>query len=220
MKIDKDLIAKYHRQECTLEESEAVEEWLFSSDSDEALQLPAEENKQLHKQEMWASIQSIFPDEPVAAPVIPEKRSNRFSFWSGAIAASLVIGTMLVIAYQFIDNNEDQESQMVSLNNTSSVNIRHVEAQEYDIALGTNTSARIDHVTGIADLAGSMLISPKEDITLTFAGGPEKITFKKGQTYIILKGKDGKDKIIIVSENNLMNLPPVLQKQITNEFNI
>lgn len=64
------------------------------------------------------------------------------------------------------------------------------------------------------------MIHPKKDITLKFEGSQEQITFKAGQTYIILKGEDGNDKVIIVNEKNIMDLPPVLQKQITNEFKI
>ncbi|HKG05405.1 MAG TPA: hypothetical protein VKB19_03050 [Pedobacter sp.] len=216
MKVNKDLIEKYHRQECTEEEAEAVEQWLFSAESDEALQLPVNEEKIVHKQDIWKGIQGILPEEP--APVMIRKMS--FGFWSGAIAASLVTGIVILGTHQLMQSKDRSFEQMVTLNNTSSVNVRHVESQEYNVSIGTNTSARIDNITGIVDLSGSMMISPKEDITLKFEGSPEKITFKKGQTYVILKGKDGKDKIIIVSEKNLMDLPPVLQKQIINEFNI
>jgi len=218
MKVNKDLIEKYHRQECTEEETEAVEQWLFSAESDEALQLPIGEEKAVHKQDIWREIQHILPEEPVV--VISKRTWPLSSFWSGAIAASLAIGILIAGAYQFNRDNDNATHRVVSLNNTSSINVRHIEGQEYNLSIGTNTSAKIDNVNGFVDLSGSMLISPKEDITLTFEGGTEKITFKKGQTYIILKGKDGNDKIIIVSEKNLMDLPPVLQKQIINEFNI
>lgn len=219
MKVNKDLIEKYHRQECTEEEAEAVEQWLFSSESDEALQLPIGEEKSVHRQDIWKGIEEILPEEPVVVSH-PKKKRTVYAFWSGAAAASLVIGIFITGAYQWPRDNGSAKPQMISLNNTSSINVRHIERQEYNLSIGTNTSAKIDNMTGFVDLSGSMLISPKEDITLTFEGSTEKITFKKGQTYIILKGKDGNGKIIIVSENNLMDLPPVLQKQIINEFNI
>ncbi|WP_316790066.1 hypothetical protein [Pedobacter frigoris] len=217
MKIDKDLIEKYHRNECTAEEASLIEEWLFSGDSDEALQLPLGEQKADHKAEMWAHINPEITDQQTAPP---KRTLFNSSFWSGAIAASLVAGIVAVAGYQLVHEEPAPTRQLVSVNNTSSVNVKHLESSIYDISIGTNTSARIDNLTGVVDLAGSMLICPKQDIELLFEGSKEKVTFKGGQTYIILKGKDGRDKIIIVSEKNLMDLPPVLQKQIINEFNI
>lgn len=212
MKISKDLIEKYHRNECSPEETDAVEAWLFSGDSEEALQLPTGEDKTVHKNEIWKIIAADLPED--------KPGTGKRLFWYGAIAASLAIGIVTLGGHFFLNNQQTDVQQLVSVNNTSAVNIKYIESGGYDIAIGTNTSARIDNLTGAVDLAGSMLISPKKDIELTFEGSSEKITFKSGQTYIILKGKDGKDKIIIVSEKNLMDLPPVLQKQIINEFNI
>lgn len=239
MKIGKELLEKYHRNECTTEESDAVEAWLFSGDSDEALQLPLNESKAAHKAEMWTEIAKILPAHiplhnvpqpaPILVPVpvsvsIPaqvpaEKRIFKNTFWSGAIAASLIIGIVGIASYQLI-TVDLPVTALMNINNTSLENVRHIESSGYNISVGTNTSARIDNLTGAVDLSGSMLICPKKDISLSFEGSTEKIIFKKGQTYILLKGKDGKDKILIVSRQNLMDLPPVLQKQIMHEFNI
>lgn len=226
MKIGKELLEKYHRNECTTDESAAVEAWLFSGDSDEALQLPLNESKATHKAEMWTEIAKILPDHvpistPVStpAPVTAEKRIFKNTFWSGAVAASLIIGIVGIASYQLIPADRPVTALM-NINNTSLENVRHIEYSGYNISVGTNTSARIDNLTGAVDLSGSMLICPKKDISLSFEGSTEKIIFKKGQTYILLKGKDGKDKILIVSRQNLMDLPPVLQKQIMHEFNI
>lgn len=217
MKINKDLIEKYHRNECSREESDAVEAWLYSSENDEALLLPLDESKSMHKAEIWKEISAILPE--VEKPESVKSSFIRNSFWKGAAAASLLIGGISMVIYQ-LNGNTQEASPFVSINNTSSVNVRHIDDSGYHLSIGTNTSARIDNLTGIADLSGSMLICPKKDITLKFEGSIEPITFKKGQTYIILKGKDGQDKVIVVSEKNLMDLPPVLQKQIINEFNI
>ena len=243
MKIGKELLEKYHRNECTTEESDAVEAWLFSGDSDEALQLPLNESKAAHKAEMWMEIAKILPAdvplhtdpaptlvpvsvstpapvrEPEPVSVSTENRIFKKAFWSGAIAASLIIGIVGTAGYQLISVDRPVTA-LVNINNTSLENVRHIESSGYNISVGTNTSARIDNLTGAVDLSGSMLICPKKDISLSFEGSTEKFIFKKGQTYILLKGKDGKDKILIVSRQNLMDLPPVLQKQIMHEFNI
>lgn len=221
MKISKNLIEKYHRNECNPVEAEAVENWLFSADTDEVLQLPMGEDKTRHKADIWKEISNVLPEKPVLPTPIPaEKPIFRNSFWSGAIAASIAIGIIAFGAYQLAMHHETPKEQLVSLTNTSSVNVKHVESQSYSLSVGTNTSTSIDNLTGIIDLAGSILISPKKDLKLTFEDSSKKVILKKGQTYIILKGKNGRNKIIIVSEKNLMDLPPVLQKQIINEFNI
>jgi hypothetical protein len=227
MKIDKNLIERYHRQECSAEEREAVESWLFSADSEEALQLPLSESKAAHKADIWAGIAEILPagsktDEiPEIQQPQPKRKILKASFWSGAVAASITIALLTFGGYYYFSAPQEQEyDQFVSINNPSSVNVRHVESSGYAISVGTNTSAHIDGLSGTVDLSGSMLIRPKKDIELKFKGSPDKTILKKGQTYIILKGRDGNDKIIVLSEKNIINLPPVLQKQIINEFDI
>jgi len=227
MKIDKDLIERYHRQECSAEEREAVESWLFSADSEEALQLPLSESKAAHKADIWADITEILPAEsktdeiPEIQQLQPKRKILKASFWSGAVAASITIGVFILGAYYITGGPQEQQyGQFVSVNNSSPINVRHVESSGYAISVGTNTSANIDKITGAIDLTGSILIRPKKDLELFFEGNTEKIKLKKGQSYILLKGKNGEDKLLIVSENNLMDLPPVLQKQIINEFNI
>lgn len=219
MKISKELIEKYHRNECTQEETDMVESWLFSGESDEALQLPLGENKAEHKTSIWNEIEKILPPENTA-PVLVKKSFLQGAFWKGAIAASMVICVIVIAFYRLKDAKSGREVPFVMVKNTSSVNVKHIEANAYHISVGTNTSTKINNETGIIDVSGSLLIRPKRDIQLLFEGSLDKITFKAGQTYIILKGEDGNDKIIVVNEKNIMDLPPVLQKQIINEFQI
>lgn len=219
MKISKELIEKYHRNECSAAETEAVEAWLFSGESDEALQLPVGEDKALHKAALWDEIEKVLPEE-LPAPIPTKKPFYKSHFWSGAIAATLVIGVLAVAGYYITAAKPANDVPMVMVNNNSSMHVKHVEASAYNISVGPNTSTKINNITGIIDLSGSLLISPKKDIALLFEGSSEKMIFKAGQTYIILKGEDGVDKIIVVNEKNIMDLPPVLQKQIINEFKI
>ena len=227
MKIDKEILERYHRNECTAEESDMVEAWLFSSDSAEVPDLPPTESLELHKLEIWKDIATVLPSEGELAQAAtgtaasPEviKRKMKTAFWSGAIAASLVTVILSTVVFRLV-NKDAPHAELVNLKNSSSDEVRHLSSSNYTITVGTNTSARIDNITGVVDLNGSMLICPKKDVELSFIGSTKKMTFIKGQTYILLKGKDGKDKILIVDKKNLMDLPPVLQKQITHEFNI
>jgi len=219
MKISNELIEKYHRNECTQEEIDLIETWLFSGESDEALQLPLGEDKAGHKTDIWNEIEKILPAENTA-PTLVKKSFLQNSFWSGAIAASLVIYVMAIAFYRLTSSQIVKDTPFVMVNNTSSINVKHIEANGYHISVGTNTSTKINNETGIIDLTGSLLIRPKKDIQLFFEGSKDKMIFKAGQTYIILKGEDGHDKVVVVNERNIMDLPPVLQKQIINEFQI
>lgn len=216
MKITKALIEKFHRDECSPEEKEYVQEWLFSEDSDELLSFD-EAEKELHKMEMWNEIKTILPKKEQPKPI---QRAANFQFWRGAIAASIVFALLIsgLALYQF--NTKNEVLQWVDVDNTSGMQVKYVDSKDFKLSVGPNTSAKIDQLTGIVDLAGSLLIQPKEDFELEFTGATQKMSFKKGQTYIILKGKDGKDKVIIINEKNLIDLPPVIQKQINNEFKI
>lgn len=216
MKIDKDLIEKYHRQECTAEEAEAVEQWLFSGESDEALQLPREEDKAIHKAVMWEEISRILP--PAAGSSSPARRIGP-GFWTGAIAASIAFIMIAFLLYHFGGGTENAV-QFVSVDNHSAVEVRYIRSADYDIAVGPNTKGQINRFSGKIDLSGSMIITPSKDVELTFGQEHEKTIFKTGETYIILNDIESKDRIIIVKERNLTDLPPVIQKQIINQFNI
>lgn len=213
MNINQELIERYHRDECTKEERIAVEDWLFADDFAEELDLPIGENKAEHKASMWNEIAPVHPKEQIS-------KGHSFSFWKGAVAASLVFGLFGIGFYQFTLKTKNDSPQFVSVDNTSAINVKHLDANGYNISIGPNTFAKINYATGSVDLSGCMLISPKKDVELKFKGSDKKISLKMGQTYIILNGKTDEDKIIVVSERNLMDLPPVLQKQITNQFSI
>nr|WP_068886869.1 hypothetical protein [Pedobacter panaciterrae] len=213
MNINQDLIERYHRDECTKEERKEVEDWLFAEDFAEELDLPISESKAEHKASMWNEIAPTPAKEYI-------NKSHSFLFWRGAIAASIVLGLIGFGFYQFTLKTKNDSPQFVSIDNTSAINVRHLDSKGYNISVGPNTFAKINYATDSVDLSGSMLISPKKDVELIFKGNNKKISLKMGQTYIILNGKTNEDNFIVVSERNLMDLPPVLQKQIINQFSI
>ncbi|WP_316803266.1 hypothetical protein [Pedobacter nototheniae] len=215
MNINEALLERYHLNTCTPEERRQVEEWLFNTDTDELAELPPAEDKLKHKAEMWANIETIMPEEKE----IVKLRSPGFFMWKGAIAASLFIAvTASLVYFFFLKSPGDME--YVSINNTSLSQVKNVNSSGYDISVGPNTIAKINGEAGIIDLSGSILISPKKDIELLFEGTNKKVILKKGQTYIILDNKSGNQGIVVVSEKNLLDLPPVIQKQISTQFDI
>ena len=222
MEISKELIEKYHLGECSLQESKFVEEWLFSEETDQELQLPVQENKTELKTQMWEEIQQIFPsgfntvkEEPV--PLLT--KTSKLIHWTKMIAAVLVLGLFSLISYNLYYSPQDPLG-LVSVNNTSLLKVRHIDSRAYSISLAPESTAKINYQTGSIDFSGSIIISPKKDIELSISGSEGKMTFKTGQTYIAMNGRSGYDRFILINQRNLMDLPPVLQKQLMNKFSI
>ncbi|EDM34678.1 hypothetical protein PBAL39_14014 [Pedobacter sp. BAL39] len=217
MKISKELIEKYHRSECTPEEKDVVEDWLFADFSTEELVLPAGASKQQHKEEMWREIASILPEDT-------KQEENpahwHLSFWTKGFAASLLLGLIGFTAFQLMSTPGAPATRQLSVNNSSAIDIRHVSSSGCNIAIAPNSYATINYQTGDISLSGSIVIRPKKNIAIVLKGTTEKMTLKAGETYVIFNDASGNDKIIVINEKQLSNLPPVIQKQITNQFNI
>jgi len=215
MEINEEVLERYHLNTCTADERKQVEEWLFSAESEEVDWSAIKEDKACVKAAIWHDIMPALPQE---SKVIPLK-SNTYFMWKGAIAASIFIAFVATVSF-FLLREPAYLSETTMLNNSSDINVKHINAEGYDVSIGPNTLANINNFDGVIDLSGSILISPKEDVSLTFKGTRRTVILKKGQTYIILKGKNDANKIIVVSDKNLLDLPPVIQKQITTQFDI
>lgn len=215
MKVNANLIEKYHDNQCTPQERKAVEDWLLNSDVED-LEFHNEKDKEIAKTAIWNELEALLPIEE--AKVIPPKTAS-FYMWKGAIAASLVIGLLSFVFYYF-NYNEQSTVEFVAFHNKSALKVNHISSREYDLSVAPETFAEVNEENGIIDLSGSILISPKKDIDLNFGGKTNKVSLKKGQTYIILNYKTGDQGLMIVNEKNLIHLPPVMQKKLTYEFGI
>ncbi|MCX2476967.1 hypothetical protein OQZ33_21720 [Pedobacter sp. MC2016-05] len=215
MKVNADLLAKYHENRCTPEERTALEAWLLSSDVDD-LEFHSEKDKQIAKADIWEELDAILPKEEVVK-VAPNFAS--FYMWKGAIAASLVIG-LFGLSFYYFNQSRQTAVEFVAFHNKSSLKVNHISSKEYNLTIAPETFAEVNRHSGIIELSGSILISPKKDIELSFDGEKEKVKLKGGQTYIILNSKTGNHGLIIVNEKNLISLPPVIQKKLIQEFDI
>jgi len=216
MKVNANLIEKYHNNQCTPQERESVEDWLLNSDVED-LEFHNEKDKQLVKADIWNQLEANLPNLQEAKVV--GLKSASFYMWKGAIAASLVIGLLSFVFYYF-KQQEKSTVEFVAFHNKSSLKVNHISAKEYNLSIGTETFAEVNEDNGIIELSGSILISPKKDIELNFGGEKNKVSLKKGQTYIILNYKAGEQGLMVVNEKNLIHLPPVMQKKLVNEFGI
>lgn len=193
MKVDKELIERYHKQECTPEEMLAVEQWLLSDTSDD--ELPGDLH--LLEQEMWKDI----------AP--PKKR---FAFMPVAAAAAVLLA-MVFTGLRFFHHLDVERPVAV---NNQSVHIKYISAADYNMSVAPNSTAMLNRELGTMYFTGSLMLKPKEDMQLSLDNGRQKLDFKAGQTYILVNNGE----VVVVNERNLMDMPPVLQQRISAEFKI
>lgn len=216
MKVNADLLEKYHNNLCTSEEHAAVEDWLLNSEVDE-LEFHSEKDKNLIKSSIWEDLVTVLPAEEM--PKVKPLKPASYYMWKGAIAATLFIA-VLGSSFYYVNRNDEKPVEFVAFHNKSALKVNHISSKEYSLSVGPETSAEINEHSGVIDLTGSILISPKRDLELKFDGATNKVNLKKGQTYIILNSKFGNNGLIVVNERNLISLPPVMQKKLIREFDI
>jgi len=209
MSVNKDLLERYHSDNCSAQECREIEEWLFNHDVAE-LEIGATEKQEL-KAAMWKEITAGLPADSKR----PFRGTSSYYMWKGAIAASLVFIFSAVVVYSLLPD----QTTIVNLNNNSAA-VREVSTAGYTVSVAPNTTASINDKLQIIDLKGSLLISAEKDVELLLEGTGKKMKFKKGQTYIILNGKDGAKELIMVNKANLLDLPPMMQRQINTHFDI
>ena len=223
MAVSKELIEKYHKGECTPEESAMVENWLLDDDIEIEIILPENLHKEDTKAEMWQNIASSLPSskEEKKISVINFSVFNRF----GLTAAASIL---LLIGVSFLILKTNKKESVVSSVNVSLSENKEIDSKDYTISLGPESNARIDANSGLIDFCGTILISPKKDIDLSFKDicattkrNTGKMNFKKGETYIALNYRNNKDnELIVMDEKLLMGLPPIVKRQIMDQFNI
>lgn len=223
MTVSKELIQKYHKGECTPEESAMVENWLLDDDIEIEIFLPENLIKEDAKAEMWQNIASALPSSK-------EEKNFNFVNFSGFNSFSLAAAAsvLLLIGFSFlILKTNKKESVITSINFPLSEN-KEIDSRDYTISLGPESNAHIDANTGLIDFCGTILISPKKDIDLSFKDictttkrTTGRMNFKKGETYIALNYRNKTDnELIVMDEKLLMGLPPMVKRQIMDQFNI
>ena len=223
MRVSKELIDKYHDGKCTPEEMAMVEHWLMNDDMPADI-FPENVDKEALKEEIWQEVSSVLPsNKKYKTDYIPRK-----FIWTGAVAASFLI----CLSY-YILNDKDTDykkttaSIINSTNHSATVN-QEVLARDFTISLGPESNVRVNSSTGVVNFCGAMKFSPSKDIKLSFKDictnesvNSKQIGFKKGETYIALNYlNEQKNELIIMNENALMELPPLLKRQLMDQFNI
>lgn len=218
MKVSKELIEKYHSGQCSPEESDMVENWLLDDETELETTLPEGLKKEDLKAEMWHEIASSLPS---ADKKIINFHKHRLFLSAAASAAVLLLVSLFVF-------KQHTRQTIASAANTPAPANKEINSLDYTISLAPESNASIDSESGLIDFCGAILISPKKDVRLSFndvcddsRGNTEKINFKKGETYIALNYRNNRDSaLIVMDEKLLMGLPPMVKRQIMDQFNI
>ncbi len=213
MKIDKELIEKYHLGNCTPEEEALVNEWLANDEFDD-LPLTAKSPKTADKQAIWSEIASFINEEEIKL-----SKTRNVKTLIIQIAASLFLALTAGLTYYHF-NTQGENRQVFSFDNSTGTAIKHIDSGSYSIVMGPKSNGKIDLNNSLIDFCGSIMLSPKKDVELTFQGYHDKIKLKTGQTYIVLSNTCPSSKPVVVNEKDIVHLPPVLQKHLMTHFSI
>lgn len=225
MKVSKELIEKYHRGECSEEEKYWVEEWLFDDQSTEELILPVLDDKEEHKQTIWAGI------APALASVSEKgQRQNRVLSGGTLLRGAASVIMMLLSGWWLWSHQLNADTQRIlEASNISDIDNRNINSRLYTLSLGPNSNVRIDSRQELMELCGTLAFTPNEDVTMRIIGECPKgispqtvVELKGGLNYIAFsyQNTEAYTELIVVEQNQLNILPSFIQKQLISQFKI
>ncbi|REA63229.1 hypothetical protein DSL64_06335 [Dyadobacter luteus] len=225
MKVTTELIEKYNQGLCTPSEISAVEEWLLNDDDTDEIEISGASETQL-KAEIWEDIAPILPSAKVAPVVVPFMQRYKWM----AVAAS--VSVLIAVSATLFNSINKEIANQPALAEAGTKGIRaqqqEIFTEDFDIVLGDKSRASFDSDRGLVDFCGAIKISPKKDISLSFSdvcskdGSSSKgIDFKKGETYFAMNYKNqDADQVVIMNENLIFELPPLLKYELSEQFDI
>ncbi len=205
MGVNKELLEKYHRGQCTAEERWLVETWLEDDTLDSDLHLP-ESRKVIAQQAIWNAVTSgIETITRVPRGSVVRKLITYATGVAACIALVWWAGPMIRVPHEVVYDNSGSA-------------IPHWFKQSgYDVLLGEASKATIDIEAGKLVVEGNLLLKPKRDIHIQ--NGREGVLLRRGETYVILEGEQAGNRFIF-SKNELTFLPPAMQRKLKQQLNI
>jgi hypothetical protein len=202
------------------EEWIAYQQWLEGADEDDDLaEINIEEGSDSR---IWFQIQQ------------ENKKQDRFhkykmhTLW-GSVAASLVLISALLI---FSQKQTLHSNQQMVFQSDSAQPFLEKEFEGLLMKLGTNSKVRmqsqIDNDIDI-QLSGNMMLSntsTQDKYTQLLYTAPDghqiskKICLKKGQKYLLAYYPLKKDKLLVIENHVLMDMPPALVMNLKNDFDL
>lgn len=219
MKVTKELIEKYHKGLCTPEEQKRVEAWLLDDTPDTENNWPNELNQTSSgvQEEIWQQLSDdLFPTQKQPFLFILKKN------WQ--IAATILV--LFGLAFYFTPSFKPG---ITTAHNPSTLENKEIRQRQYSISLAPQSNISIDEKNGEIDFCGTIRINPKKDINFVIRDAcaqsgkqARTIELKKGNNYFALNlGVDQENKkVVIIHEEALGGLPPLVQRQLARQFDI
>ena len=225
MKVTTELIEKYYQGQCNPSEIRAVEDWLLNDDEDDEIDISEESEKQI-KAEIWGEVSEVLPSNTNTS--ILKLSRHQFRWLAIAASASLLFIISATFFYSFNKNKQNQISLVKPQNKAPRAVQQEILTEDFDIVLGEKSRASFSSDKKLVDFCGAIKISPKRDISLSFSdicseGGvaSKGMDFKKGQTYFAMNYKNQEsDEVVIMNENLIFELPPLLKYELSEQFDI
>jgi len=224
MKVTTELIEKYYQGQCSASEIRAVEDWLLNDDDDE-IEISEESERQI-KAEIWSEVSEVLPSRTRTS--ILKLSSQQFRWLTIAASVSILFIISATFLYSFKKDKQNQISLVKPHTKAQRGAQQEILTEDFDIVLGEKSRASFSSDKKLVDFCGAIKISPKRDISLSFSdicsdGGvaSKGMDFKKGQTYFAMNYKNQEsDQVVIMNENLIFELPPLLKYELSEQFDI
>lgn len=200
MQVTKALIEKYHDGHCTPEEAAAVENWLASDMADEPAGIfTSETARDTIKQQIWQQVRPVAPFYKRYLPVL-----------------SAAAAILLFVLFRFLlPAPHTTDTTAINSNNPG-----------FTIELGKESKASFQQDT--LNFHGTIKIISTKNQDLLFhttckdgTTRTKAIHINEGESYIALHYKDKESsEMLVINENMLFELPPVIKNQLSEQFKI
>jgi hypothetical protein len=218
--VNKELLQKYYRGECTGEESAAIGRWMTETDG--TMELTSEMKMMEIEARIWKNIE-------------PESNNPRFlnfrftNIFSYGIAASLLFALGFAW-FTFSENTSPVEPVVYQLNSNEQ---KTVEVSGLNFTLASNSNAVVSTSfrgkQGDISFCGAVQITNNSgaDIEYVFESACKKsaytrkqITFQSGETYIAVHNFYKTDEVIVMKKESLVEFPDAISSDLISEFSI
>lgn len=200
MKVTKALIEKYHEGRCLPEEIAAVESWLTNDQADDATVIFADDTaRETMKRMIW---QEVRPARPFYKRYLP--------------LLSAAAAVLLFVAFRFL----------LPVTDTAVITAVNSNNPGFTIELGKESKASFQQDT--ISFHGTIKIISTKNLDLLFhttckdgTTRTKSIHINEGESYIALHYKDKESsEMLVINENMLFELPPVIKNQLSEQFKI